>query len=130
MIKHKYHLHELRKRKHDSADEVDLNYTMFTSALQRLQIKHPEKYSFILKAGMSYKEVLFSLFKTIWSNEVIPAGWKKTEIVQLYKGKGDPHDLNNHRNIHTKVDTRKLFGEIVTHEVKNIISNVSQTMKL
>ena len=32
--------------------------------------------------------------------------------------KGSYNDLNNYRNIHTKDEIRKLFGDIVTHELK------------
>ena len=59
--------------------------------------------------------------------EKIPEGWKKSTLVQLYKGKGSSSDLTNYRNIHTKSDVRKLFGEIITYEIKSrAIENVSK----
>ena len=52
---------------------------------------------------------------------------EKTKIIQIYKGKGERNNLNNYRNIHTKIDTRKVFGEIVTHELKKtVIDKVSK----
>ena len=60
--------------------------------------------------------------KSVWESETIPSGWKKTNIIQLYKGKGELDDLSNYRNIHTKDETRKLFGEILTNELKDKIS--------
>ena len=91
---------------------------MFCDALERLRGKNPGKYEFILKGGKDFIDALYCLFKTVWATEIIPEGWKKTEIIQLYKGKGESNNLNNYRNIHTKVDTRKAFGDIVTHEIK------------
>ena len=65
--------------------------------------------------------------KTVWRTEEIPSMWKKTDIVQIYKGKGCQSDLSNYRNIHTKSDVRKVFGEIITHELKvKVNENISK----
>ena len=101
--------------------EYELSLAMFNEALKRLSNKNAEKYRFILNGGQSLVDALFHLFQSVWSSEKIPEGWKKTSIVQLYNGKGANNELSNYRNIHTKEDTRKLFGEIVTHELKQII---------
>ena len=59
--------------------------------------------------------------------ENIPSHWNKTSIIQLYKGKGKTNELSNYRNIHTKSESRKIFGEIVTHELKlKALPNVSK----
>ena len=99
-------------------DEMEFTEDMFKSALERLRRKHSSKYKFILKGGLSYHQALYTLMKFVWETEEIPALWKQTDIIQLFKGKGSSSDLSNYRNIHTKTETRKLFGEIVTHEVK------------
>ena len=31
-------------------------------------------------------------------------------------------NIANYRNIHTKIDSRKLFGEIITNELKEIVT--------
>ena len=117
----KNEIHELRMNELIPENECELSIAMFDGALRRLSLKNPKKYEFILKGGKSLIDALFYLFQKVWSSENIPAGWKKSSIVQLYKGKGSTVDLNNYRNIHTKEDIRKVFGEIVTYEVKNII---------
>ena len=62
IIQMKYILHDLRMEEYDREYEIELSYTMFTSALNRLMSKHPTKYSFILKAGNVYDNVLVGLF--------------------------------------------------------------------
>lgn len=126
IIEEKYKLHEIRMNE-NVTDDIVLTEVMFYEALQRLKYKHAQKYKFILKGGNALKNALFRLYKEIWESEKIPTLWKKTQIIQLYKGKGNPHELSNYRNIHTKCDTRKLFGEIITHELKQkVIENVSK----
>ena len=104
--------------------EYNMSREMFRDALVRLNKKNPDKYKFILKAGQSLTNSLFSLFQAVWTKEKIPSGWKKTEIVQLFKGKSKASDPNGYRNIHIKHEVRKCFGEIVTHEMK-VIENIS-----
>ena len=111
----------------NQSEELNFTEDMFKSALQRISEKHSSKYKFILKGGTAYINSLYTLMKSVWESENIPSLWKQTDIIQIYKGKGSPSDLSNHRNIHTKTETRKLFGEIVTNEVKHKISeNISK----
>ena len=120
-------IHETRMKEYIQENEMILTEEMFNSALKRLGAKHAKKYKYILKAGDSYSCALFSLMKSVWENEKIPSLWKQTQIVQLYKGKGNSNELCNYRHIHTKADTRKVFGEILTHEIKVKVSeNVSK----
>ena len=114
----KYNVHEERMIEYLPNEEPELSLSMFNAALRRLNTKHADKYAFILKGGQSLLDAVFHLFKLVWSTEKIPSGWRKTSIVQLYKGKGDHTELSNYRNIHTKDEIRKVFGDIVTHELK------------
>ena len=59
--------------------------------------------------------------------EKIPEGWKKSTLVQLYKGKGNKNDLDNMRHIHIKSEVPKLFSQIVTNVAKeNLFDNMSK----
>ena len=47
-------------------------------------------------------------------------------LIQLYKGKGPRENLDNNRNIHTKLDIPKFFGHIVATAAKpNIFKHMS-----
>ena len=48
----------------------------------------------------------------------MPLSWNKTSIIQQFKDKGKTNELSNYRNMHTKSESRKIFCEIVTHELK------------
>ena len=70
---------------------------------------------------------IFQLFKKVWDNESRPDQWKNTKTIQVYKGKGESDDLNNHRNIHTKDYLPKAFETIVVEKSKaKIVHQVSK----
>ena len=79
--------HIKRMHKYDEDKEYELTYEMFTRTINDLKKKHGDKYCFILRAGNSYKDALFKLYKAVWKNEILPQGWKKTTITQIYKAK-------------------------------------------
>ena len=109
-IKVKELLHDVRMTEIVNDDDHDeLTKDDFHNVLDMLKNKSKEKYKFILNAGSSLKEALFRLFRNVWKQEARPQQWKSTTIIQLYKGKGEMEDLNNHRNIHTKEDVPKAF---------------------
>ena len=127
ILKEKTEVHDQRMVESAPEHEMDLTIGMFNSALRRIKTKNAEKYAFILKGGQSFINSLFFLFKSVWSKEIIPDDWKKTNIVQIFKNKGSRQDLSMYRNIHTKVETRSMFSEIVTHELKQILTqNISK----
>eukprot|EP00914_Ancora_sagittata_P032957 GHVO01066539.1.p1 GENE.GHVO01066539.1~~GHVO01066539.1.p1 ORF type:complete len:181 (-),score=22.67 GHVO01066539.1:64-606(-) len=54
----------------------------------------------LLKAlGETDKEMVMELMELIWREEKIPEEWEKSEIVPIYKQKGDPLDCGNYRGI-------------------------------
>ena len=58
---------------------------------------------------------------------MIPSEWRKTEIIQLPKGKTKSNDLDKYRNKHIKNEVRKCFGELVTNKMKlKVVENVSK----
>ena len=77
IVRNKINIHNERMKEVVEGHEPDLTIEMFYSALERIQRKNPQKYSFILKAGQSFIDSLFFLFKIVWKHEVIPDGLKK-----------------------------------------------------
>ena len=86
--KAKIELHEQRVKEKITDDYEELSFEMFVNALESVSRKPGKKYSFITKAGRSLKEAIIFLFSEVWRTEKIPEGWKKSTLVQLYKGKG------------------------------------------
>ena len=107
-------------------DEFVFDEEFLNECLDRLKKKNNKKYDFILKAGKSLKKALFRLFKYVWRTEDKPDQWRKTTIIQLHK-KNSKDNLENYRNIHTKVDVPKLFGFMVISLAKiPIMQNMSK----
>ena len=104
IVRNKINIHNERMKEVVEGHEPDLTTEMFYSALERIQRKNPQKYSFILKNGQSFIDSLFFLFKTVWKHEVIPDGWKKTDIVQIFKSKGPQSDISGYRCILVFID--------------------------
>ena len=119
-------IHQVRMSE-DIEDDIEFSQEIFKKSLDMLKKKSGNKYDFILKSGESYRAALYTLFKVVWENERKPDVWRKTVLLQLYKGSGSLQDLNCHRNIHTKLEVPKLFGHIVTTAAKvKMIENMSK----
>ena len=106
VLEYKMLIHEERMKEVLVDEEFDLSFQMFNSALNRIKSKNAKKYAFILNGGPSLKFALFRLFQSVWTTEVIPESWKKTNIVQIFKGKGSRSDVTMYRNLHTKKEGR------------------------
>ena len=78
-------------------DYEDMTVEQYSNALKEVSSKHPEKYKFIIKGGASLHNALIHLFSTVWRTEVIPDLWINTELVQLWKGKGDKNSMSSQR---------------------------------
>jgi hypothetical protein len=48
----------------------------------------------------------------VWDSEEKPELWRKTLIIQLFKGIGERNKFSSQRNIHTKLEVPKFFGHI------------------
>ena len=121
-IKMKELIHDIRMEE-NMENDVEFTSDMFDNSLKILKKKNKEKYRFILQGGADLKLALFKLFNIVWCSEKKPDQWRKTDIIQLYKGKGDKDDFGSQRNIHTKNEISKFFGHIVMSKTKNIILN-------
>ena len=105
----------------------NLTREQFDKVLRTVERKHKNKYKFILNGGISLKNAIFSLFCSVWKNETIPEVWYNSLLVQIYKGKGSPNNLDNIRHIHLKEEVPKLFSQIVTMAAKdNLVENMSK----
>ena len=52
--------------------------------------------------GVALHKVLHSLFKLIFEQNIISRQWNETQIINLYKGKGDPEEMKNQRGDNIK----------------------------
>ena len=108
-------------------DDIELTSTIFENSLKEIEKKNKKKYEFILNGGDDLKNALFKLCCMVWKTEDKPEQWRKTLIIQLFKGKGERNEFSNQRNIHTKMDAPKLFGHMVMSQAKvKIMKNMSK----
>ena len=108
-------------------DDIELTSTIFENSLKEIEKKNKKKYEFILNGGDDLKNALFKLCCIVWKTEDKPEQWRKTLIIQLFKGKGERNEFSNQRNIHTKMDAPKLFGHMVMSQAKvKIMKNMSK----
>ena len=125
LISKKKEVHEKRMNEVIEND-VDFSEGLYDDCIAALKKRNPKKYMFILNAGSGLKKALLPLFRYIWTSENKPDQWRRTTLVQLHKKKSKD-DLNNYRNIHTKMDIPKLFGFMVISLAKvPIIQNMSK----
>ena len=80
----------------DDTDCLKLTREMYKVSLQEIGSKKKEKYQFILNAGDDLYEALLHIFQLVWTSEVKPDQRRNTNIIQLYKGKGDRDEFASH----------------------------------
>ena len=119
-------LHQRRMDEVDEEETPELTFDMFNTALKELWNTKKEKYKFTIKGGDSLKSAIFHLFQIVWREEILPEGWMKTSLLQLYKSRGDFRELGNWRNIHLKEELPKMFGYVLVSKIKEkIMRNMS-----
>ena len=104
-------------------EDVEFSAEIFDNSLNILRKKNKDKYKFILHGGKDLKLALFKLFKIVWCTEQKPEQWRKTDIIQLYKGKGEKDEFGSQRNIHMKNEIQNFFGHIVMSKAKTFMMN-------
>ena len=67
----------------------------------------------IKEGGQLLHQRLHDLILTIWNQERIPAEWLTSDIVTIYKKKGDRTDCNNSRGISLLVNASKVLAKIM-----------------
>ena len=117
----KHLIHDVRMNEEVESDLYQLSFQQFNFSLETLSKKPGSKYEFIVNSGPSFTSALFKIYQVVWQTECIPDSWKKTDLVQVYKGTGEMSNLNNYRHLHIKQDIPKLFGHMVMTVAKDII---------
>ena len=70
------------------------------------------------KGGDLLHRELTTVFKNVWTSEEIPSDWKRSIIVPIYKGKGDPKDCGNYRGISLLSVAGKMFARILLDRIR------------
>lgn len=67
-------------------------------------------------------EMLHNLFNKIWSEEKMPSDWEESEIVPIFKQKGDPLACGNFRGIKLLEHPMKIFERILDQKLRKIVT--------
>ena len=65
---------------------------------------------------------LTDLFNAIVKEGSIPADWKKSWMVSVYKGKGDALDCVSYRGIRLLDQMMKVFERVIERKMMNLVS--------
>ena len=66
----------------------------------------------VIKANIDVlAPIIQKIFNYCIANSIMPDEWKEALVTILYKGKGDPHDMNSYRGISILSIFAKLFRE-------------------
>ncbi|GFR99752.1 RNA-directed DNA polymerase from mobile element jockey-like [Elysia marginata] len=58
-------------------------------------------------------DIMVDIIGTVWEEEEMPEDWKQSEIVPIYKQKGDPLDCGNYRGIKLLEHGMKILEKII-----------------
>ena len=71
--------------------------------------------------GESGVDMMHEILKRVWEEEKMPEEWEKSEIVPIYKQKGDPLDCGNFRGIKLLEHGMKIMEKILERRLRQII---------
>ena len=66
--------------------------------------------------------MMHEILKRVWEEEQMPEEWKESEIVPIYKQKGDPLECGNFRGIKLLEHGMKMFEKIVERRLRKLIT--------
>jgi hypothetical protein len=66
--------------------------------------------------------VLLGLFNRMWQDQYVPACWRRAQIVSIFKGKGDPLDMNDYRGISLMPVPLKLLLVIMAARLERVLA--------
>ena len=107
-------VHEIsREEVKDVIERMKKGKTAGCSGLPIYLIKH---------LGESGVDMMHEIRKRVWEEEQMQEEWKKSEIVPIYKQKGDPLECGNFRGIKLLEHGMKMFGKIVERRFRTLIT--------
>ena len=128
-IEQKYKLHEKIMNKTDY-DAWELDKKTFDIVCKKIKDKNKNMFKSFNNAGNKYKDALYLYMKKIIELENIPSKFWLTELIQIWKKKGSPLDLNNFRFIHMRSWHCKLLEGIITEKMKPDIISATPKIQL
>ena len=66
--------------------------------------------------------MMHEILKRVWEEEQMPEEWRKSEIVPIYKQKGEPLECGNFRGIKLLEHGLKMFEKILEHRLRKLIT--------
>ena len=102
-------------------EEMEITEDDFDELVSKLEKKNKRSYDFLLKAGKSFKMVVFKLCRRLIQAETFPERFFETVLHQLWKKKFPKENLGNHRFIHMKDWLPKCVEALVVMKMKPAI---------
>ncbi|GFR81740.1 RNA-directed DNA polymerase (Reverse transcriptase) domain containing protein [Elysia marginata] len=76
-----------------------------------------------MKKGLeeSGVDIMVDIIGTVWEEEEMPENWKQSEIVPIYKQKGDPLDCGHYRGIKLLEHGMKILEKIIEGRLRKTV---------
>ena len=122
-------LHDIRM-KNKTESSINISEETFKKVLEKNKKGKKKTYDFLLKAGKKFKQSVYKLCSRMIDEESFPRSFDKTNLVQIYKGKGPRDVLSNSRFIHTKDWLPRTCESLIVTEMKDVIFNSSSKFQI
>ena len=99
-------------------DRIPFSLDEFHTVVEKLTVDKKAVYNDFLWAGPKFKLAVFLLLQRIYLREEVPASFRETMLMPLYKGKGDRKELSSHRFLHLKKWMAKVFEKMLMQRVE------------
>ena len=94
-------------------EDERLEYKDFLEVIEKIKKNNKNVYRDFMKTGDKFKYAIFLFYQKCYVLETMPECFYETELLRLYKGKGNRLDLNKNRYIHLKTWGPKVYEKLL-----------------
>jgi hypothetical protein len=122
-------LHDIRVN-NNAASSIKISEETFNKVMEKTRKGKKKTYDFLMKAGNQFKQSVHKLCSRMIQEESFPSSFDKTNLVQIYKGKGPRDVLSNSRFVHTKEWLPRTCESLIVAEMKDVIFDSSSKFQI
>ena len=101
------------------AEDEELELKDYEKVIEKIKANNKNVYRDFIRAGGKFKIAIFSFYQKCYKLEKMPQCFYDTELLRLYKGKGNRLELQKNRFIHLKPWGPKVYEKLLMTKMED-----------
>lgn len=111
-------------------EDDELVWKDYERVIEKIKLNNKNVYRDFIKAGERMKEAIFKFYQKCYKLEKMPESFSDTELLRLYKGKGDRTELQKNRFLHLKPWGPKVYEKLIMTKIEDKMFNHTPEMQV